>query len=551
MSFLARYAGGVMRAKSVAASFMSPLTFAVARQIFWVNHGLGKTVVSGAVSQWLDQVSGKIFDDTAADAGAVTPVRPLEAGIVANGRQAIDFSGDVARSLSSADAGLDDIWNGNGKVAMFFAFRPVAMPTGGEAAIVAKNRTPGLGWSLTIKPAGELVLSQELSSGSWFAGVSLIGSSPAVAVGKPTLGFVLWDGVATNVAGVEFTLWDGIAKAWVQPAMFTGFGAVSRPSDAAAELYLARDHNSGTATFIRHADVSIWSVGAVRQFDNQNGPTGPDILQSYLQQFTNDPSLIATEFTPNLYGAKLKFNFDAASDVLHVSQTISRWDDQVAFRQATVPTSTPASVAPILIEAGQNGRPAINFATANMRLQQNDAALDNLWAGSGTKGIHFAARIDSVATADSVLIEKGFLGTGTGKQGWRLEVRFSDGALRFRHEDTADGRYDVTVAAGYVSGDLVMGSLFWDSVMTTGAGVTVRLYDNVLEAFRDYVPSVSLAGATRGSDSDFALTIGNNIDQTSNASSFDSRFRGVIMGLWFTNPADRSLDDQIMEKYIP
>ena len=46
------------------------------------------------------------------------------------------------------------------------------------------------------------------------------------------------------------------------------------------------------------------------------------------------------------------------------------------------------------------------------------------------------------------------------------------------------------------------------------------------------------------------MTIGNNVDQTTNASSFDSRWRGVIMGVWFTNPADLSLDDSIMSKWI-
>ncbi len=543
--------GGIMRAKSVGAAFMSPLTFAVARQIFWLNHGLGKTVSGADVSQWLDQVAGLVFDDTTGDAGAIALVRPLNAGLIANGRQALDFAGNPSRGLSSAEAALDNIWDGNGKVALFFAFRPSQMPTGGEAAVLSKNRTSGLGWSLTIKPAGELVLSQETSSTtSWFAGVSLLGSAPVVEVSKPCLGFVVWDGVTTSVAGVEFTIWDGVAKAWVQPAMFTGASAIARPSDAATELYLTRDHNTTDTTFLRHFHGSVWSLGALRQFDRQNGPTGPNILQSYLQQFTNEPDNVPFEFTANLYGSKLKLNLDAANDVIHVSNVVSRWDDQVAFRQFLVPTSTPASVSPALAETSQNARPALDFALANRRLQNDAAQLDNLWAGSGTKAIHFAARIDSVATADSVLVEKGFLGTGTNKQGWRLEVRFSDGALRFRHEDTADGRYDVVIAAGYVSGDLVMGSISWDGVMTTGAGVAVRLYDNATGQFRAYTPSVTLAGATRGSDSDFPLTIGNNVDQTSNASSFDSRFRGVVMGVWFTNPADISLDDSIMSKWI-
>jgi hypothetical protein len=255
--------------------------------------------------------------------------------------------------------------------------------------------------------------------------------------------------------------------------------------------------------------------------------------------------------TPLAYGDDLDLFLTAGSGITGSGSSFD-WEGQEATGlNFTVPGGDDG---PVFDATYQNGLPAVDFsATLDTRLRASaTTVLQDYIKGGGTRGLAFAAKVDFLpapgvnGTDQATLMEKAFFGTGTGQQGWSIILQ-DNGDFDFAYQNTSDGSMRIRASTFYSAGDLVLGY-----ISTTGgflsSSITMTLWNGA-----DFVDTGSItipgSGTTLGSDSSKSLTIGNNSRQGSGG--FNAPWTGGIMDLWLTKPANSSIDQSYLRRYIP
>ncbi len=259
--------------------------------------------------------------------------------------------------------------------------------------------------------------------------------------------------------------------------------------------------------------------------------------------------------TPLDYGSSLLAFWESENNVVDSSGEVTSWTD--LSDEAYALTRTGNQEGPELEADTQNGFDGINFEETvqadpiDRKLSSDDSDLDNIFFGTGTKGLHFAARWDRTTDHNgfnlrSIIASKLYSFTNN-NDGWRLEIT-TDGDLRFNHFFDDGSSWEIEAAGFYSVGDLVLGSVSYSGGNTSSSG-TFRLYNNSTGQFVDTGTVTTSSGTDKSNDGAGEFVVGNM--HTTTAFGDNSPFQGPIFGLWITKPFTRSLDDRYMQRWIP
>lgn len=244
--------------------------------------------------------------------------------------------------------------------------------------------------------------------------------------------------------------------------------------------------------------------------------------------------------------------WESETNVNDTSGEVDDWTDQGddAIELAQVGSES----LPDLETNTQNGFDGISFEEfapsepIDKKLGSSASELDNIFFGSGSKSIAFAARWDRTQDQtfglDSTICSKGYaFGNNIG---WVLWVR-PTGTIQFRHYMTNGNFWSIEASGFYSVNDLVLGSITYSGGNSSSSG-SFRLWNG--STFVDTGTITTASGSsTKSNDGSDDFIVG-NIHDTTNLSD-NAPFEGPIFGLWITKPSQISLDDTYLQRWVP
>ena len=200
------------------------------------------------------------------------------------------------------------------------------------------------------------------------------------------------------------------------------------------------------------------------------------------------------------------------------------------------------------IVTGINGLQSVEFTQAGFenRALNNAAAFDNLWAGSGSKSIAFAAEVTEAHGGGSLapIISKEGSNAISTRRGWALGLTPA-GAFQFTHQNSTGSVWSIQTGTGlFTIGSKILGYLTWDGVLATSPNLTLRLWNGSVFATISFTVT-DQANKTKGDDSAAPLVVGNR-----DPAFFDFRWPGWIADVWYTKPAVNSVTESYLQRYI-